>query len=158
MASFTPLASLPLSAVEVQLSYGGDFTLTPTGDLAIVQDTPYIPAATIQRVLFLIQTNPAIPYTNSQGTSAPDDIFNPTYGSGARLYVGRPTSQANIDAIQRNILNGLASDPFILQIPPPSVLIDVDNPSGTTMVTVNFKTITGQNVTIPDVQLGGSVT
>jgi hypothetical protein len=157
MAFTNPLQSTPLSAVEVKLTYGGDFELTPTGDLMIIQDTPYYPAATIQRVSFLILTNPAIPNINGVGTSAPDDIFHPDYGSGARAFVGRPSALANIDALQRNILQGLADDPFISQSPAPSVIFTQGSDPSQILVTVSFTTVSGQSVTIPDLQLGGSV-
>jgi hypothetical protein len=150
-------ASPPLSAVEAALTYGGDYTITPNGDLAIVQDAPFVPTATIQRVTFLILSNPAVPNQNGIGSSSPDDIFNPSYGSGCRAYVGRSNVTTNLDAIKRNILSALAADPFVAANPRPTVAIIPSANSSQLLVTVAFTAISGQNVTIPDIQLGGGI-
>lgn len=135
--------SPPLSACEVLLTYGGDYQTDASGDLMTVQDTPQNPAATIQRVMFMILTNPAI------GNASPDDMFNPPYGAGCRATLGRTATLNNIDAIQRNILNGLANDGLIATNPPPTVVPSVQSDS-LVVVTVKFFTITGQAVTLPD--------
>jgi hypothetical protein len=145
----------PVSPIEAALTYGGDYQLTPSNDLATVQDTPFAAGATIQRVTFLILTNPALPNLNGNGTAEPDDMFNPNYGAGARAYVGRNATQANLNALQRNILNGLALDPFIANSPKPTVTFRIGDAS-TVLCTVTFRTITGQLVTIPDLAITGA--
>ena len=136
------------------MSYGGDYQLTSNGDLAVTQDTPYNPSATQQRVVFLILTNPALPNSLGNNTSTPDDMFNPAYGSGARAYVGRNTSVANLGAFERAIQSG-ALDPAILQSPRPVITITTDS-TGDVFASVSFTTITGQEVTIPDIPLTGA--
>lgn len=151
--------SPPLSAVEALLPYGGDYSITPTGDLAVIQDQPNNPQATIQRVIFLVMTNPAIPNILGTQTSMPDDPFNPQYGSGARAYVGRTNTVATIDAVKRNIQNALAGDPFISQNPKPVVNLSPGPDPSTILCQISFTTVTGQNATVPDLILtpfGGS--
>jgi hypothetical protein len=148
----------PLSATEAALQYGGDYTLTANGDLAIVQDTPFYPYATIQRVIFLILTNPRMNNILNTVVGTPDDLFNPTYGAGARAFVGRAngSSNPNVEALRNNILNALANDLFIQQNPKPTVTFSSpDGFQSTVLCTVSFFTVSGQNVTIPDIPIVG---
>lgn len=156
--STTGIIGTSLTAVEAALEYGGDYQLTASGDLAIVQDTALYPYATIQRVTFLILTNPVIPNITNTASGEPDDIFNHTYGAGARAYVGRSSGSAsvNIEAMQNNIQSGLAADPYIAQNPKPTVTFSsLDNYVSSVLCTVSFTTISGVNGTVTDIPVGG---
>jgi hypothetical protein len=149
----------PLTAIEAALTYGGDFQFDATGDLLTIEDTPTNPAATVQRVIFLILTNPVIENILGTAVSEPDDIFFPKYGAGCRAYVGRPNTLSNVDAIQRNIMDGLLADPFISPNPRPTITITPQaygSPSAL-LIQVQFTTISGVNATVPDLLIGPNV-
>lgn len=141
------------AATEWQLSYGGDYVLTPTGDWAIVQDTPSNPAASIQRIIFLLFTNPSLTNAQGTGTTPPDDICFPGYGAGLRMFVGYPLTTANTDTIVRQIMSGLADSPFVSQNPAPTVTLTPQSDGSTLVISIQFWSVYGQPITLPDVIL-----
>ena len=64
---------------------GGDLSLSATGDLGSVTDTP----RSQQRVLRRLLTNPG------------DYIFHPTYGAGLSRYIGQTADIAKLKALVR---------------------------------------------------------
>jgi len=152
----------PLSAVEVYIGFsetgwppawGGDYQLDASGDLITLEDTANYPWATVQRVMFLVMSNPALQNILQNATAPPDDVYYPNYGAGVRAYVGRPNSQANLDAIQNAILNALTTDQFVAQSPKPIVTLTPQGDGATVVCVIEFWTITGQNATTPDFPL-----
>ncbi len=110
----------PLSAVEVYIGFneegwppawGGDFQLDASGDLITLEDTASYPYATVQRVMFLVMSNPALQNILQTSTAPPDDVYYPNYGAGTRAYVGRSPAQSNLDAIQKRNSSGRSPRP-----------------------------------------------
>lgn len=66
--------------------YGGDLTVGPGGDLAVVDGT----VLGQQRVLRRLLTNPG------------DSVWNPNYGAGLSRFVGQPASVARIRSVIRS--------------------------------------------------------
>jgi hypothetical protein len=150
----------PQSACEALLTFGGDYQLTANNDLAVVRDTPYSAAATIQRITFMVMTMAALPNVTNTAVGEPDDMFNPGYGGNAPAYVGRKNQTQNLDALERSILAGIAADPFIAPTPQATCTftVDPDPYVDTIYATPTFTTITGQVVTIPDIPITGANT
>ncbi len=134
--------------------YGGGLQLQPNGDLLKVIDTPGNPAATQQRLARIILTNPLIKDAYGRPISRPDDLFNPTFGSGVRALVGEPVTPALTTQIQNQILMAIAQDPGIATNPAPVVTVLTDgNNDGYVLVSVTCYTVTGQIVTTPSLSL-----
>lgn len=155
----------PLSAVEVYIGFsetgwppawGGDYQLDASGDLITLEDTADYPWATVQRVMFLVMSNPALQNVLQTATSPPDDIFYPNYGSGVRAAVGRTNAQSNLDAIQNAILGALTTDQFVAQAPRPIVTLTPQGDGSTVICSIAFWTMTGQNATTPDFPLASA--
>ena len=70
---------------DLEMTWSGDLSLSPTGDLATVSD----PLLGTERVIRRLMTNPG------------DYIWNPNYGAGLGQYVGRPIDVAAIEALVR---------------------------------------------------------
>lgn len=142
-----------IGAVELDLAsgYGGDLSRTPDGDLLLAVDTPTYPAASIQRLARIIQTNPVVLGSDGTPVGRPDDLFNPTFGSGARASIGEP-SLAVTDTLQSHILAAIAADSSFAASPAPLVVV-TDLGGGFVAVDVSVTTIAGQLVTLPSMTL-----
>ena len=70
---------------DLEMTWSGDLSLSPTGDLATVSD----PLLGTERVIRRLMTNPG------------DYIWNADYGAGLGQYVGRPIDVAAIEALVR---------------------------------------------------------
>lgn len=158
--STTGSTTLPIGDVEALLTYGGDYSLDGSGDLAIVIDTPNNPAATAQRVLLGILTDPAMANVTNTAISEPDDIFYWDYGSGARAYVGRNASTQNLAQLKANVLNFLAADSYIAVTPAATVTFTQGDGTqysiDTILMVVEFWTVYGQQVTLPSIPVNGN--
>lgn len=135
--------------VEFAFPWGGDLQQLPNGDLAVVQDAYDNPAATIQRLEVLIMTNPTL---RNEQTGQPigraDDIFNDSYGSGARALVGELITDDVIAGIQARVAKAVSGDPGVAKIPAP--IIDVqDLGNGKISLTISGQTTSGQPFTTP---------
>ncbi len=71
---------------DLSLAFGGDLTVGPTGDLAVVSAS----VLTQQRVLRRLLTNPG------------DYLWQLDYGAGLGQFVGQPGAQAAINGIARS--------------------------------------------------------
>lgn len=134
-----------MGAVEVWLSPNGDFVQTANGDLLLAYDTPTSADATIQRLIRLLTTNARIMGSNGQPISTPGDLFHPGYGASEPAEVGQPITRAFVASLQARILNGLLSDPTIVPVPAPTVVVTQAN-SATVQVAITATTVTGQSV------------
>jgi hypothetical protein len=134
--------------IDIAAPYGGDISLTATGDLALVVDTPYASPATEQRMVRIIMTSPIL--TDQDGTplGRPDDLFNPTLGAGLPALVGQDDTSDVEAALIARVLASCAADPGISSSPPPAVTISMDT-NGTMTVAVSGQTITGQPFAVP---------
>jgi hypothetical protein len=139
--------------VDALRAWGADFSITSTGDLALLQDSPASPAATQQRVIRLIQYVPLILDDAGNPITEPDDIFNTSYGSGARTLIGQNPVNDIISGMKNRILSGLALDPYITTFPTPVISIVAGPTNGIVTVSVSCMTTTGQPVTIPPQQI-----
>lgn len=77
--------------------FGGDLSLSATGDLAKVDGSNQ----GMQRVLRRLLTNPAAIDSNGNVMVAGDYIFHPTYGAGLPRMVGDTVDVANIRGLVR---------------------------------------------------------
>jgi hypothetical protein len=143
-------------AIEIALEPGGDFQLQPNGDLVLAIDAPGNPIATQQRLYRLLTTNPRAYNSAGQPISAPDDIFNPSYGAGLPALVGQPITTALLAQIEATILNALLNDPSVASNPAPQVTV---SQSGTNEIVVGpivVTAVSGQVYTIPSFTLSAS--
>lgn len=155
MPVITVMESTPstgASYVDVLRAWGSDYQLTATGDLAVLQDTVQDPIATKQRIIRLIQMIPIAKDDFGNILSTPDDMFNPTYGSGIRTLLGQLPIQSLVHGIQTRILAALALDPFIVSAPSPIVDVALNPTAGFLTITLTCTAITGQPITIPPQQ------
>jgi hypothetical protein len=144
------------SRVEVAMTnggWGGDLVLTPTGDLALLQDTAQAAPATAQWVARLILTTPILFDSSGNRISRADDMFNETFGAGVRALIGQPISPSLLNGIKSRILNAMAQNPEIAQNPPPPVNVS-DMGNGFVLIQGDSSgnicyTVTGQAVPFP---------
>ena len=90
---------------DLALPWKGDLSLTPDGDLALIDGIP-LDNQHIVRGLF---------------TAVRGYLFHPTYGAGLIQRIGRVALDRNIRAIVRA---QLALDPVVARVPVPVVEID----------------------------------
>ena len=140
-----------MASTEVALSWGGDFVIDSTGDLALVQDDGGAYPALTQRITQMALTTPLITAANGSPLSVPDDVFNPTAGAGLRWSIGRLADNALLDQIEMAILEELAREPDVAPEPTPTVTFTV-YPNGATCQVV-FTAITGQVVALPPIPI-----
>lgn len=143
---------MQIGRVDLLKSYGGGLSLTATGDLAIVQDSFTSPAATIQRIEHLIQTNPRIKDASGNFVTTPDDLFNPDWGGGSGTIVGEMVTDSLTHDIASRLQSALASDPYIAISPAPSISV-TNVGGGFIQIDVSCSTISGQLVTVPSQKL-----
>ena len=92
---------------DIGMTWAGDLTISPTGDLATVTG----PALGTDRVLRRLLTNPG------------DYIWNPEYGAGLAQYVGLPVNPAGIRAL---ILSQMQLETAVAQVPEPVIAVHSD--------------------------------
>lgn len=145
------------ASVDILCPLNGDYTLTATGDLALVQDAFRSPAATQQRIVRILMTSPILFDDGRNPIGRPDDLCNPTFGAGLPAIIGKGEDAALEAAISSRISAALALDPDIATSPPPTVSVSDDGTGdGALYVSVTCYTVAGQKVTTPSVALRGS--
>lgn len=92
---------------DLEMTWSGDLSLSPTGDLAVVDE----PSLGTERVLRRLMTNPG------------DYIWNPGYGAGLAQFVGRPINIASIEALIRA---QMALETAVAQSPEPIITVSAD--------------------------------
>jgi phage baseplate assembly protein W len=103
---------------DLALQFGGDLSLGPTGDLAVVDGS----ALTQQRVLRRLLTNPG------------DYIWQLSYGAGLGQFVGQPGAPAAISAVARaQVLREAA-----VAVVPAPVVNTVGADDGTVTATLSY--------------------
>ncbi len=103
---------------DLALQFGGDLSVSATGDLLVVSGA----GLTEQRVLRRLLTN------------AGDYIWQLTYGAGLGAYVGQPAVQS---ALQGVIRNQLALESAVAQTPAPVITAMVRN-SGNVDLSITY--------------------
>ncbi len=98
---------------DLSLQWGGDLSLSPTGDLALANGAEL----TRQRILKRLITN--------QG----DYIWQPNYGAGLAGFVGQPTNLAGIAALIRS---QIFKEPGVARTPEPSITVSPVQGNGPT--------------------------
>jgi phage baseplate assembly protein W len=121
---------------DLDMSWSGDLSLTPTGDLATVDG----PALGTERVLRRLMTNLG------------DYIWNPTYGAGLGQYVGQPIDPA---AIQALILSQMQLESAVASVPEPIILVQSD-PTGQLYTQIRYADATTAQATALTVNLPGT--
>jgi hypothetical protein len=149
-----PSASSIVGSVEVDLPWGGDFSLTDSGDLLIAADTSTSPAATIERLTRLVLTSPSMLDPNTGTPIQADDIFNPTWGAGAQMYVGAAVNAKMIQSLRSRVMDALVRDPGISPNPPPTVAIQMVG-TYTLLMSIQFTSSQGQIIPL-QVQMDAS--
>lgn len=71
---------------DLKLTWAGDLSISPTGDLAMIDD----PVLGTERVLRRLMTN------------AGDYIWNPEYGAGLAQFIGLPVDEASLETTIRS--------------------------------------------------------
>ncbi len=103
---------------DLSLQFGGDLSVSPSGDLALVDG----PALTQQRVLRRLLTNTG------------DYIWQLGYGAGLGQFIGRPGASTAITGVARiQVLREAA----VARTPAPFITTTVD-PSGTATLTLRY--------------------
>jgi len=140
------------AAVELALIYGGDLAIMSNNDILLSQDVQGSPEATYERVLRIILTNPITFDANGNPLVRPDDLFHANFGSGARAAIGEPYTPALVSSVNARILAALASDPYVISIPTPTVKWTTIAPGAYNLV-VSLTSVTGQPFTLPPIPL-----
>lgn len=144
-----------VGTVEIDLSgggWGGDFSLTANGDLLLAQDSLLTPSATFERINRLILTNAAVSDANDTPISEADDLFNPSYGSSARAFIGEPPTSALLSSVQAAVQAGLATEPGIVSSPAPTVSV-TNGGSGKMLINVEVTLLNGSRQALPTVAI-----
>lgn len=92
--------------------WGGDLTLSPTGDLATVQGA----ARGQQRIIRRLCSNGS----NALDQPVGEYLFHPDYGAGLPRLVGEPGISGFAEAVSRE---QMLMEPAVQQSPPPGVTI-----------------------------------
>jgi hypothetical protein len=122
--------------------WGGDFVLTAGGDIQMAFDWDL----TRQSIERFILTSPQVTQFNGDPVAA-DDIFEPTYGLGARLKVGQLYNSQTVDEIKQLLYQGILASPNVDQSQPP--IITFRNPTPQTLIfTAIVFLLNGQQETI----------
>lgn len=123
------------TVTEIDLDFGGDFSLQANGDLLLAQNSTSSTIATQQRLQRLLLSCPYIAGLNR----APTDIFHRTYGAGLPNLVGQPVTAAFTANIQAVITKALLADPTVASIQTISVNPIPGQQTGTNGIVVNIK-------------------
>ena len=114
---------------DIEHMFGADFTLSPTGGLAVAAG----PQLGLERVLRRLMTN------------AGDYIFAPQYGAGLPASIGRPLAAARMKAL---IFAQMMQESRVARSPPPVVTVTSSH-DGTTYAFVRYAdALTGQTQTL----------
>lgn len=103
---------------DLDMSWSGDLSVTPTGDLATVDG----PALGTERVLRRLMTNPG------------DYIWNADYGAGLAQYIGQPIDPAGIQAL---ILSQMQLESAVAAVPEPIVAVQ-SSPTGQLFTQIRY--------------------
>ena len=103
---------------DLQMSWTGDLSSSPTGDLATVSG----PEMGTERVLRRLLTNPG------------DYIWHPEYGAGLARFVGQPIDVAGIQALIRAQMR---LEPAVAEVPEPVIQVQSD-PGGSLSVQIRY--------------------
>lgn len=145
------MSSTVNGVVEVWLDAGGDFILDATGDLLLADNSdPNNPVATTQRIQRMLSTVSRQLDVDGTPQTTPGDIFNPDYGVGEPALVDGNIDDNYVARLTALIEQGLANDPTIAPIPPPTVSVTYTSNSLT--VLIECTDITGQTVTVGPLQ------
>jgi hypothetical protein len=127
---------------DLYQEWGGDFLLTAGGDLQMASDWDL----TRQAIERFILTSPQVTQFNGDPVPA-DDLFEPTFGLGARLKVGQLYNNQTIDEIKQILYQGILASPNVDQSQPP--IISFRNPTPETLLfTAVVFLLNGQQHTI----------
>lgn len=106
--------------------WGGDLSLSPTGDLGVVDGA----LMGEQRIIRRLCTNGQ----DAIGQKVGEYLFHPDYGAGIPRYVGQPDPSARVEGVCREqMLNETA----VVQSPPPSVDVAISQ-LGTLTMTIAY--------------------
>ena len=103
---------------DLNLSWGGDLSLAPNNDLALVSDDVLTQQRVLRRIL----------------TTAPDYFWEPSYGGGLGQVVGSPAQRG---ANEARIQAQMALVASVAESPPPTVSVVFDSP-GTFAVSTSY--------------------
>jgi hypothetical protein len=106
--------------------WGGDLSLSPTGDLATVSGAQ----RGEQRIIRRLCTNGR----DAIGQRVGEYLFHSDYGAGIPRYVGQPGPEARVEGVCREqMFNEVA----VVQSPPPDVSVTADQ-LGTLTLTIAY--------------------
>jgi hypothetical protein len=103
---------------DLHMSWAGDLSISPTGDIEVVTG----PAMGTERVLRRLLTNPA------------DYIWHPEYGAGLARFVGGPMDAAGTEALIRQQVQ---LEPAVASSPEPVIDVQPD-PGGSLAVQIRY--------------------
>lgn len=140
-------------STEASLPWGGDFSLTSTGDLMLVSDSPSSATATMQRLIRLINTCPVVRDANGYPIMPPDDIFHPDFGAGLPARVGDTVNNSFLPHLQSTIIGQLLNDPTVAPAPSPQVTATLQPDFKTVIVDVTVWLRNGQVLALPSIPM-----
>lgn len=120
---------------DLDLSWGADLAIGPTGDLALASG----PALGVQRVLRRLLTNPG------------DYVWHPDYGAGLARFVGQPASTG---AVRSAIRAQIFQEPCVARRPEPVIEVRADR-TGTLSVSIRYVDAATAEPQSLSVQVGG---
>jgi hypothetical protein len=119
--------------------WGGDLSLTPSGDLATIDGIP----KDNQRIFRRLCTNGSL-----SGAQLGEYLFHPTYGGSAPWYVGTTVDEALLGGVIRFQMYQEAS---VAHSPEPTIDINL-NPNGTFLANIQY-TDADSGVAVPPLVL-----
>ena len=127
---------------DTYLDWQGDFIVTPTGNLQLATGFDRIRQRIIRRMI----TNPSQLLPSGRWT-APDYVFDPTFGIGLGSLVDQPQSDTMLADLERRITVAVLQDDNIDTAVPP-VIKFYREPSGGLFITISVTTLSGAPGTI----------
>lgn len=123
---------------DLSHQWGSDFSIGPTGDLAVAAG----PALGQQRVLRRLLTNPG------------EYIWQPDYGAGLARFIGYPASPLQIQAVIRS---QIFKESTVARTPEPIITVSVSpaGAAGTVYVYIRYQDTTSGQTQVLSFSVGG---
>lgn len=126
--------------VDISHYYGGDLSVSPSGDLLLADQ----PTTGTQRVYRRLLTNPQLSDANGNPVASADYTWHPTYGAGVPRKVGSP---GNVPATRSLIKSQMLLESAVAPSPAPVInLTQTNNAVSAVIQYIDANTATPQFV------------
>jgi hypothetical protein len=126
--------------IDLYHYYGGDLSVSPSGDLALADQQ----TTGTQRIYRRLLTNPALNDAAGNAIASADYTWHPPYGAGVPRKVGSP---GNVGAAKALIKGQMLLEKAVARQPAPQIdIAQVNNAVSTTIKYIDANTATPQFV------------